>query len=92
MEEELEDGDETNGFTNGQPTYAHQSKTLEALLAIKNKRILEELTKFRVRPSFFLSKESDPFSSLCVYIDIARGARSITSSDQRFSKRQRSRA
>jgi homeobox protein cut-like len=33
---------------NAQKANAHRGKTLEALLATKNKRILEELTKFRV--------------------------------------------
>lgn len=32
---------------------AQQGKPLEVLLATKNKRILEELTKFRVRPLFY---------------------------------------
>ncbi|KAJ7859720.1 CASP C terminal-domain-containing protein [Mycena leptocephala] len=33
---------------NAQKANAHRGKTLEALLATKNKRILEELTKFRI--------------------------------------------
>ncbi|KAJ7446265.1 CASP C terminal-domain-containing protein [Mycena galericulata] len=49
-----EDGDETdkNGLQlpnpNAQKANAQRGKTLEALLATKNKRILEELTKFRI--------------------------------------------
>jgi hypothetical protein len=34
---------------NAEKANAHQGKSLEVLLASKNKRILEELTKFRVR-------------------------------------------
>ena len=33
---------------NAEKANAHHGKSLEALLAAKNKRILEELTKFRV--------------------------------------------
>lgn len=33
---------------NADKANAHRGKSLEVLLAIKNKRILEELTKFRV--------------------------------------------
>lgn len=35
---------------NAEKANAQQGKPLEVLLATKNKRILEELTKFRVRP------------------------------------------
>ncbi|KAI0318257.1 CASP C terminal-domain-containing protein, partial [Amylostereum chailletii] len=35
---------------------AHQANSLEALLATKNKRILEELTKFRVHSTHYLSE------------------------------------
>lgn len=40
---------------NAEKANAHRGKSLEALLATKNKRILEELTKFRV--STFLCQE-----------------------------------
>lgn len=50
-----------NGFTshediqlpnpNADKANSHQAKSLEALLATKNKKIVEELTKFRVRRS-----------------------------------------
>lgn len=51
------DADEPNGTANGvrlpDPKAAQQhGKSLEALLAAKNKRILEELTKFRVCTNF----------------------------------------
>ena len=45
---------------NADKANAHHGKSLEALLATKNKRILEELTGFRVRGSNnFLLKTSD---------------------------------
>lgn len=34
---------------NAEKDHEQQGKSLEALLAAKNKRLLEELTKFRVR-------------------------------------------
>jgi homeobox protein cut-like len=39
---------------NAQKANAQRGKTLEALLATKNKRILEELTKFRVRSFVYI--------------------------------------
>lgn len=54
MEEELEERDESNGYDvhlpdpNADKANSAQAKSLEALLALKNKRILEELTKFRI--------------------------------------------
>ncbi|KAK0454978.1 CASP C terminal-domain-containing protein [Armillaria borealis] len=51
-----EDGDQIDGYEvglqlpnpNADKTNAQQGKSLEALLATKNKRLLEELTKFRI--------------------------------------------
>ncbi|PBK91487.1 hypothetical protein ARMGADRAFT_1106045 [Armillaria gallica] len=51
-----EDGDQNDGYEvglqlpnpNADKTNAQQGKSLEALLATKNKRLLEELTKFRI--------------------------------------------
>jgi homeobox protein cut-like len=43
---------------NASKANAHPTSSLEALLATKNKRILEELTKFRVGLSFFRVKTS----------------------------------
>lgn len=62
LEEELEDNDLLNGNglqlslpnPNAEKANTQQVNSLEALLATKNKRILEELTKFRVRLLFFL--------------------------------------
>lgn len=56
-----EDGDQNDGYEvglqlpnpNADKTNAQQGKSLEALLATKNKRLLEELTKFRVCASFY---------------------------------------
>jgi len=51
----LEDGDEQDTDSelhlpdpNAEKANAHHGKSLEVLLATKNRRILEELTKFRV--------------------------------------------
>lgn len=62
LEEELEDNDLLNGNglqlslpnPNAEKANTQQVNSLEALLATKNKRILEELTKFRVRLLSFL--------------------------------------
>ncbi len=43
---------------NADKANAQEGKSLEALLATQNKRILEELTKFRVRP-FFVPPRDD---------------------------------
>lgn len=40
---------------NADKANAQQGKSLEALLATKNKRLLEELTKFRVRCLFYFT-------------------------------------
>ena len=51
LEEEAEGDDHIQlPYPNADKANAHQGKSLEALLATKNKRILEELTKFRVCP------------------------------------------
>lgn len=54
-DEDESDDASTNGYNvhlpdpNAAKANSHQGKSLEALLAVKNKRILEELTRFRVR-------------------------------------------
>jgi hypothetical protein len=58
MEDEADDRDESSmdGYDvqlpnpNAEKANSQQAKSLEALLALKNKRMLEELTKFRVNP------------------------------------------
>ena len=57
IDEEADESDDAsvNGYDvhlpdpNADKANSHHGKSLEALLAMKNKRILEELTKFRVR-------------------------------------------
>lgn len=56
-----EDGDQIHGYEvglqlpnpNAEKEHDQEGKSLEALLATKNKRLLEELTKFRVCASIF---------------------------------------
>jgi hypothetical protein len=62
-----EDADEENGYNNGRENglqlpnpnadkaNAQHGRSLETLLATKNKRLLEELTRLRVRGSFIHS-------------------------------------
>jgi homeobox protein cut-like len=56
-EDEEEDDDSVNGFDvqmpnpNAEKANIQQAKSLEALLALKNRRILDELAKFRVCPA-----------------------------------------
>ena len=54
-------------------------KSLEALLAAKNKRILEELTKFRVR--LYLGHVD--IVAYCLNVDNARGARGVAEGSTR---------
>lgn len=50
---------------NADKANSQQGRSLETLLAAKNKRILEELTKFRVHASLgMLRRLSDAFSIL----------------------------
>jgi homeobox protein cut-like len=53
-EEDDQDGSSVDGYDvqlpnpNAEKANSQQAKSLEALLALKNKRILDELAKFRV--------------------------------------------
>jgi homeobox protein cut-like len=49
---------------NADKANAHHGKSLEALLSTKNKRILEELTKIRVRLSQLMPKQSSSMGGI----------------------------